>query len=237
MYSGGESTDSQKYTQWALNPAAYQNTPNDQVDWAALAQQWIIMKEAGPPPIPGETRVHLPPQNQISHFPAKVPVQPQRPKNEVEPAEGGEAEMDMDTEKDDAPSWSGSEETPPAPGAEAWNNWNPGAGPPGPNWNWSSSWNPPTNIAPPLLTNTKTPLLPTPNRVFPDSASDNATPYTGKYYVCLRVVTFSYIISTKNKVFQVYLIQVKKILWILIEVLVQTYVKSFFFHLKNVKKV
>lgn len=194
MYSGGESTDSQKYTQWAMNPAAYQNTPNDQVDWAALAQQWIIMKEAGPPPIPGETRVQLPPRNQISHFPAKVSMQPQRPKTEMEPAEGGEAEMDMDTEKDDAPSWSGSEATPPAPGAEAWNNWNPQAGPPGPNWNWSSSWNPPTNIPPPHLANTKTPLLPTPNRVFPDSASDNATPYTGKYNVCLSFVTF---ISTK----------------------------------------
>lgn len=58
MYSGGESTDSQKYTQWAMNPAAYQNTANDQVDWAALAQQWIIMKEAGPPPIPGDHQVN-----------------------------------------------------------------------------------------------------------------------------------------------------------------------------------
>lgn len=47
-------------TQWPLNQAAYQNVANDQVDWAALAQQWIYMKEtcttddlltAPPPPI------------------------------------------------------------------------------------------------------------------------------------------------------------------------------------------
>lgn len=47
-------------THWPLNQAAYQNLANDQVDWAALAQQWIYMKEtcttdelltAPPPPI------------------------------------------------------------------------------------------------------------------------------------------------------------------------------------------
>lgn len=47
-------------THWPLNQAAYQNVSNDQVDWAALAQQWIYMKEtcttdellaAPPPPI------------------------------------------------------------------------------------------------------------------------------------------------------------------------------------------
>lgn len=47
-------------TQWPLNQSAYQNVANDQVDWAALAQQWIHMKEtcttdqllaAPPPPI------------------------------------------------------------------------------------------------------------------------------------------------------------------------------------------
>lgn len=42
-------------TQWALNPTAYQNVDSSQVDWAALAQQWIAMKEAAaivavPPP-------------------------------------------------------------------------------------------------------------------------------------------------------------------------------------------
>lgn len=53
-----ETTDNS--TQWPLNQAAYQNLANDQVDWAALAQQWIHMKEtcttdqllaAPPPPI------------------------------------------------------------------------------------------------------------------------------------------------------------------------------------------
>lgn len=47
-------------TQWPLNKADYQDLANDQVDWAALAQQWIHMKEtcttddllaAPPPPI------------------------------------------------------------------------------------------------------------------------------------------------------------------------------------------
>lgn len=44
--------------QWPLNKADYQDLANDQVDWAALAQQWIHMKEtcttdemlAAPPP-------------------------------------------------------------------------------------------------------------------------------------------------------------------------------------------
>ncbi|XP_059617775.1 arginine/serine-rich protein PNISR [Phlebotomus argentipes] len=47
-------------TTWSLNPQAYQNVSNDMVDWAALAQQWIQMKEtcpaaempAAPPPPP-----------------------------------------------------------------------------------------------------------------------------------------------------------------------------------------
>lgn len=33
--------------QWPMNQAAYQNLSND-VDWAALAQQWIYMKESYP---------------------------------------------------------------------------------------------------------------------------------------------------------------------------------------------
>lgn len=33
----------------SLNPNLYQNMSNDQVDWAALAQQWIQMKETLPP--------------------------------------------------------------------------------------------------------------------------------------------------------------------------------------------
>lgn len=53
MFPGKEATGYP--TQWALNPSAYQNIDANQVDWAALAQQWIAMKEAtvtlvAPPP-------------------------------------------------------------------------------------------------------------------------------------------------------------------------------------------
>lgn len=54
MFSGNDTIEYP--TQWALNPSAYQNVSNDQVDWAALAQQWIQMKESCPatpvPPTP-----------------------------------------------------------------------------------------------------------------------------------------------------------------------------------------
>lgn len=47
MFTGNDTVDYP--TQWALNPVAYQNMENDQVDWATLAQQWIQMKETVPP--------------------------------------------------------------------------------------------------------------------------------------------------------------------------------------------
>lgn len=55
MYSGKDAANTAYPTQWALNPTAYQNIDSSQVDWAALAQQWIAMKEAAaivtaPPP-------------------------------------------------------------------------------------------------------------------------------------------------------------------------------------------
>ncbi|KOX76138.1 Arginine/serine-rich protein PNISR [Melipona quadrifasciata] len=87
-------------TQWALNPSTYQNMSNDQVDWAALAQQWIKMKETVVPPAP-------PP-------PSINPICPGTDGS-------GEAPMDMDTKEDDVPP------APPAPtisgSAEAWNQW------------------------------------------------------------------------------------------------------------------
>ncbi|CAB3254565.1 unnamed protein product [Arctia plantaginis] len=46
MYSGKDAANTAYPTQWALNPTAYQNIDSSQVDWAALAQQWIAMKEA-----------------------------------------------------------------------------------------------------------------------------------------------------------------------------------------------
>lgn len=55
MYSSKDAANPAYPTQWALNPNAYQNVDSSQVDWAALAQQWIAMKEAAaivtaPPP-------------------------------------------------------------------------------------------------------------------------------------------------------------------------------------------
>lgn len=46
MFSGKDAANPAYPTQWALNPNAYQNVDSSQVDWAALAQQWIAMKEA-----------------------------------------------------------------------------------------------------------------------------------------------------------------------------------------------
>ncbi|XP_019754093.1 arginine/serine-rich protein PNISR isoform X2 [Dendroctonus ponderosae] len=162
MFSGGDSTGSPKCTQWAMNPAAYQNTANDEVDWAALAQQWIIMKEAGPPPIPGG------PELDKGKTRSGGPL----------PPEGGEAEMEMDNEREEPPAWNpaGSDNPPPAPGSDSWATWNQ---PPSQGWNWTSSWSSPTAVPPPIVV--KTPLLPTPNRMFPtsDAGSDNAVPYGG----------------------------------------------------------
>lgn len=55
MYSSKDAANPSYPTQWALNPTAYQNVDSSDVDWAALAQQWIAMKEAAavmaaPPP-------------------------------------------------------------------------------------------------------------------------------------------------------------------------------------------
>ncbi|KOB68248.1 hypothetical protein OBRU01_17343 [Operophtera brumata] len=46
MYSSKDAANSSYPTQWALNPTAYQNVDSNSVDWAALAQQWIAMKDA-----------------------------------------------------------------------------------------------------------------------------------------------------------------------------------------------
>lgn len=46
MFSGKDAVNPAYPTQWAMNPTAYQNMDSSQVDWAALAQQWIAMKDA-----------------------------------------------------------------------------------------------------------------------------------------------------------------------------------------------
>lgn len=137
MYSGSDSTGSQNYNQWPLNPAAYQNTPNEQIDWAALAQQWIIMKEAGPP------------------VPDQIPVAPPPPSIQVTKkenvCEGGEAPMEVVNEKDEdnqAP-WNDN-----ASNDGNWN-WNQQQ-----HWGWGNTWSAPAGVPPPSAA--KAPLLPTP---------------------------------------------------------------------------
>lgn len=145
MYSGGsDSTESQTYTQWALNPSSYQNVANEQVDWAALAQQWIIMKEAGPPPV------------QQPHV-----TIPQRAKKDTQ-NEGGEAPMDVENDKEDdvpPPPWTNVNVPPPG---DSWT-WNSQQQ----QWGWNNTWNTPPPSAP------KPPLLPTPTgyNQFPAAAA------------------------------------------------------------------
>ncbi|XP_034949130.1 arginine/serine-rich protein PNISR-like [Chelonus insularis] len=117
MKMNREMFDDKDYpTQWALNPSMYQNMSNDQVDWAALAQQWIKMKETVVPPAP--------PPPSLS--------------NDTRDG-GGEAPMDMDTKDDDVPP------APPAPNISGndnwsqwsqWGQWNTSA-PGGGVWEWS----------------------------------------------------------------------------------------------------
>lgn len=150
MYSGSDSTESQNLAQWALNPSNYQNMSNDQVDWAALAQQWIIMKEAGPPPpmVSGASE-----SKQSSAFKKEVLN------------EGGEAPMDVENDKEESNNdWN-------QPGDWNWSQ--------NPSWGWNNTWTPPpTGVPPPVPL--KPPLLPTPaafnqfSSPPPESVNDNA---------------------------------------------------------------
>ena len=47
--------------QWSLNPQDYVNVPNTEVDWAALAKQWMAKKEDAPEPPPPATPGSFPP--------------------------------------------------------------------------------------------------------------------------------------------------------------------------------
>lgn len=136
MFSTGSgSHDGSNYpTQWALNPSAYQNVANDQVDWAALAQQWIMMKETAPP-------------DQIPQAPP--PPNIGNKKDVID--EGGEAPMDVENDKEDS-DWNSSVGT----SGQDWY-WQQ-------NMNWSGSWNGPSGVPPPNSINNsnKPALLPTP---------------------------------------------------------------------------
>lgn len=121
-------------TQWALNPSTYQGMSNDQVDWAALAQQWIKMKEVVVPPAPPPPCL----SNNTSN-------------NNYDNDERGEAPMDMDTKDDDIPP------APPAPNISGnennwnqwsqWGQWNSTA-PGGACWEWSGVPPPGVQIGP-----------------------------------------------------------------------------------------
>ncbi|KAF5303504.1 hypothetical protein FQR65_LT08203 [Abscondita terminalis] len=158
MYSGNDSTGSHNYNPWPLNPAAYQNTPNDQIDWAALAQQWIIMKEAGPP-VPEQLTAPPPPK-----------IQKVKKDNSFE---GGEAPMEVENERDDEgqpPNWNENN-----PNEPAWNTWNQQQ-----NWGWNNSWSTPSAVPPPAPSAPKAALLPTPPTYNQYSTSnENSNNYSG----------------------------------------------------------
>lgn len=79
-------------TDWnSLNPNLYQNMSNDQVDWAALAQQWIQMKETLPP----EMVPAAPPPPVISWNRSPPSVAPLETIDEQ-----GEAPMEVEKEED-----------------------------------------------------------------------------------------------------------------------------------------
>lgn len=159
MYSGSDSNESQKFPPWTLNPASYQNMSNDQVDWAALAQQWIIMKEAGPPPVPGET-------------PSSYG------KDSKKEDKGMASSTDVQKEKTQpivGAVWNTNETLPP-PGPDAWN-WNAQ----NQSWNWSNSWVSPTIPPPPNIGPLKAPLLPTPGNNYgipSETENDNAVHFS-----------------------------------------------------------
>ncbi|XP_055684075.1 arginine/serine-rich protein PNISR isoform X2 [Lutzomyia longipalpis] len=127
-------------TTWSLNPQAYQNVSNDMVDWAALAQQWIQMKET----CPSEDMPAAPPPPPLSG-------------SDFE--EQGEAPMEV-VEKD---------EEPPVPPMlsvpQGGNQWNPTWNSFRPQNQWRpgwSSWPNPSMVAPPApsLMRATTAILP-----------------------------------------------------------------------------
>ncbi|KAL3279106.1 hypothetical protein HHI36_016620 [Cryptolaemus montrouzieri] len=132
MYSGSDSTESANYGQWPLNPTFFQNMPNEQVDWAALAQQWIQMKEAGPP-IPESKQVESKKENNEKKERESLP-------KKIEESAADSSWNNVTTgEPIDNSYWKAQ-----------------------PNWDWNNAWNPQISnpqVVPPLPKST---LLPTP---------------------------------------------------------------------------
>lgn len=166
MFSTGSASgshDGTNYpTQWALNPSAYQNVANDQIDWAALAQQWIMMKEAAPVEAP-ITQATLP---------AAAPASTSTNKKETAD-EGGEAPMDVENDKEE-PDWTADVGS----GGQEWSNWQQ-------NWGWNASWNGPSGVpAPATVNNTnKSALLPTPYSHYPAQSIESNSNLEYQKYV------------------------------------------------------
>uniref|UniRef100_A0A1B6C1L6 Uncharacterized protein n=1 Tax=Clastoptera arizonana TaxID=38151 RepID=A0A1B6C1L6_9HEMI len=119
-------------TQWALNPSAYRDVSNEEVDWASLAQQWIKMKETFP-------------AEQVPPAPPPPPIRSE----EVPDIEGGEAPMDMS--KDDAAP-TGADSV----GWNSWNNWQQWG------WNWSGAGPAPSAPPVPAVPSKVPPITPAP---------------------------------------------------------------------------
>lgn len=94
----------QGWNQWALQPAMFNDVPHEQIDWAALAKQWIQMQQTQPadpsappvlPPVPPPSVttpsiIHPPPPGHVplvpEEFPSDVPVSAPLLKTPVGPA-------------------------------------------------------------------------------------------------------------------------------------------------------
>lgn len=155
MDSGSDSNKSQEYPQWALNPSAYQNLANNQVDWAALAQQWITMKEAGIPPIGSSHSVDI----------------NEKPGGKRQKEDNSAKEMHK-IEAPAPPVW-GDPSVPP-PGSEYWSQ--------DKSWSWSNmpsnTWLQSNDPPPPKTIGLSKPsLLPTPNNYIPPASSDNGAQF------------------------------------------------------------
>lgn len=126
-------TPSQKtyQSQWPLNQNMYQNMPNDRVDWACLAQQWIQMKETVP-----ATECPPPPILSNKDFEEKgeAPMEVEKDEEDIPP-------LNMPTNNHSSTNWNNSTWTTELHDSNQWRNLN--------SWNtWQNSVN--TNSPPTL---------------------------------------------------------------------------------------
>ncbi|KAK3884133.1 hypothetical protein Pcinc_000902 [Petrolisthes cinctipes] len=118
MWSGAP-----QWASWAFQPHHYQNMKPEEasaVDWAALAKQWIQMKETVAPqePVQPPHPPPLAPVPQHAPQPPLPPPQQQQLQQPVEELSTGGGEMDMEIEDDKGPP-SGVEQQ----NGEGWSGW------------------------------------------------------------------------------------------------------------------